>query len=152
MSAVENIKGKFGDRVRVFERSDRRVYVDAERKDVVEIGLYLYKDLGCRFVTASCVDTRRGFEILYHFSLDETGQVISVRTIVPHDDPTIESLGKDLVAVEWIEREIWEFFGVEFQGHPDPRRLLTSEDRPPDFHPFRRDMPRTRSEDEWRGK
>jgi NADH-quinone oxidoreductase subunit C len=149
---VETLKEKFKDRVKVTVRSERRIYVGIDPKDIVEIGLYLHEDLGCRFATASCVDTRRGFEILYHFSKDQTGQFISLRVIVPRENPTIESLGKDLPAAEWIEREIAEFFGVTFEGHPDPRRLLSSEDRPLDFKPFRRDMPRTRSEEEWRGK
>ena len=78
-------------------------------------------------------------ELLYHFSIDRDGTVVSVRTTLAKPFPKIDSLTPHYPAADFIEREIFDFLGVEFVGHPDPRKLLSSPDRPPDFHPMRRD-------------
>ena len=65
--------------------------------------------------------------------------VVSVRTTLNKPFPRIEALTPHYYAADFIEREIFDFLGVEFVGHPDLRKILSSHDRPADFHPMRRD-------------
>jgi len=124
--------------VSIKKHSPRRIYIEIDKERTHELARFLYEEKGCRFVTATGTDTRRGYEILYHFSMDKTGIIYSVRTVVPKDKPKISSLANLLPAASWIEREIWELLGVEFEGHPNLVPLLTAEDWPRDRHPLRR--------------
>ncbi len=133
----------------IFKRNEKRIYVKIPAVRLVESAEKVLKE-GGRFATASCVDTRRGYEIIYHFPFDEEGVVLNLKVLISRRNPRVASLANLRKAFEWIEREIYEFFGVIFEGHPDLRPLLSSEDRPAKFYPFRRDRERMRSEEIWK--
>lgn len=64
---------------------------------------------------------------------------ISVKARVATDDPRIDSVTELFPTAEFHEREVYDMFGVEFEGHPDLRRILMPEDY--EGHPQRRDFP-----------
>ena len=76
-----------------------------------------------------------------HYELLDMREVdrISVRTRVPLDDPHVPSVTPEWPTANHQEREIWDMFGVVFDGHPDHRRILMPEDY--EGHPQRRDFP-----------
>jgi NADH-quinone oxidoreductase subunit C len=55
------------------------------------------------------------------------------------DDPHVATVCRIWPAANWLEREVWDLFGIAFDGHPDPRRLLMPEDW--DGFPLRKDYP-----------
>src|ERR1035437_3496948 len=63
-----------------------------------------------------------------------------LRARIPEEDPRFPSLAPDLPAVNWQEREIQDWFGIEAEGHPNPRRVALH-DNWPDVHPLRKDFP-----------
>jgi len=135
---IDGIVARFPD-ISVKIHSPRRVYIRIDRDHAFELAQFLYREKGCRLSIATGIDTREGFEILYHFSHDPTGIYYSVKTVVPKDDPKIRSLAVFLPAANWIEREMRELLGIEFIGHPNPAPLLTPEDWPQEKYPLRRD-------------
>ncbi len=64
---------------------------------------------------------------------------VAVKLRVHLDAPFVESVTPDWPTANHQEREVYDMFGVEFQGHPDPRRILMPEDY--EGHPQRRDFP-----------
>ena len=76
-----------------------------------------------------------------HYELLDMSAVdrITVRTRVPVDAPTVPSVTPDWPTADHQEREIYDMFGVIFDGHPDLRRILMPEDY--EGHPQRRDFP-----------
>jgi NADH-quinone oxidoreductase subunit C len=64
---------------------------------------------------------------------------ITVKLRVPLDAPTVESVSEDWPTANHQEREVYDMFGVVFDGHPDLRRILMPEDY--EGHPQRRDFP-----------
>ena len=141
ISAVSAVRAQFpGAITDEFVKNDRRVYVTVPPGDVPRVCRYLFEHLGARFAIATCADTRGGMEILYHFMVPREHRMITVRTLVKKSSPEIESIATFLPAAEWIEREIYDLFGVRFTGHPDPRRILMADDWPEGVYPLRRDF------------
>ena len=129
-------------------RNARRVYVEVAPAGLPETAKYLCGERKCRFNIASGMQTPTGFEVLYHFSFNEgdekgegarKGVVLSVRVRVNEKEkPVLPSVGKDIKAFSFIERELYDLLGIRFEGHPQPEPLLRAEDWPEDFFPLRR--------------
>lgn len=138
--AIKQIKEKFSKKIISFEEhSPRRVYLEVKAEDIKEVVSYIFSDLEARFVIMTGVDTPKGVEILYHLSFDQSGTMVSLRTILPDKNKLeIESITPILRGAEWIEREIWEMLGVNFLGHPNLKRLLLADDWPEGNYPLRR--------------
>ena len=139
---LNNIMDKLGNRIlKIYRKSERRAYIDIYPKDVVDIVRYVFKDLGCRFNIASAVDDFGALEILYHFAHDKGGFVISVRAAIEEkNDPHIDTITTVTRSAWWIEREIHELFGVEFNGNNDLRPLLLPDDWPKGVYPLRKNF------------
>jgi NADH:ubiquinone oxidoreductase subunit C len=121
------------------EHGGRRCYGVVSPRDIVGAARMLLERYGLRLATVSAVDKRDLIELLYHFSADGTGEILSLCVSIEKTGPTLDSLAPYTKAAEWIEREIHEMFGVCFKGHPDLRRLLLADDWPEGRYPLRRD-------------
>jgi Ni,Fe-hydrogenase III component G len=141
MEKVEKIKQRFKDKIEnVYIHNERRIYINLKEKNTIkEVAEYVFYDLKMRFNIASGVDARNHLEILYHFSDDSRGQIISFRTKIEKENPEIVSIAPLFKAAQWIEREIWELLGINFVGHPNLKRLLLAEDWPEGKYPLRHD-------------
>ncbi|MFB0527801.1 MAG: NADH-quinone oxidoreductase subunit C [bacterium] len=137
---LARIKDRFSKRLlKVFEKSPRRIYLDFDSKDIPQVVSFMFRELGGRLSTATGVDTQKNIEILYHFSFDSSGTIISLRTLIDKNNPEIESVTPVIRGAEWIEREIHELLGVNFRNHPNLKRLLLPEDWPERKYPLRRE-------------
>lgn len=137
---LAKIKEKFSWQIlNIFEKSLRRVYIDLKPENIKEIVEFIFRRLRARFVIVSAVDTRNAIEILYHFSFDSVGKIVTLRTKIDKENPEIESITPIIKGAEWIEREIYELLGVRFKNHPNLKRLLLAEDWPEGKYPLRRE-------------
>jgi Ni,Fe-hydrogenase III component G len=84
------------------------------------------------------MDSKDGYEIIYHYSDDNTGWVMNLNVLLSHDDPEIESMTPIVYGIEWIEREIMDLLGIKFLNHPKPERFLLAETWPEGDYPLRR--------------
>ncbi len=153
MSIREEIKEKLPQAIIDWkEHSAKRIYATLKQKDLKTAVTLLFKELGLRFITASGQENPDGFEIIYHFSADACGEVISLRVnLEDKKNPAIDSITPIIIGAEWIEREIWELLGINFAGHPNLKRLLLAEEWPQGEFPLRHDHEQEHShEDEKR--
>lgn len=90
------------------------------------------------------------FEVVYHLLRLEgpdavhPGSVlpparVRIKALVPGEFPSLPTVTHLFAAADWLEREVWDLFGIVFEGHPDLRRLLLLDDW--EGHPLRKDYP-----------
>jgi NADH-quinone oxidoreductase subunit C len=153
---VKKLKAQFGASVGEALEFISQVSVRVDREAIVAVCQFLKEDGESSFDYLSdltCVHYpergARPFEVVYNlFSIDLNQRV---RLKVETDDSVgVASVTGVWPAANWLEREVYDLFGVPFSGHPDLRRLLL----PPDWdgHPMRKDYPLEFVENAWTAK
>ena len=151
---ADKITEKFGSKTKIAFVKPDRVRIDVGRDDIKEVAEFLRDVLNFDHAeSVSGVDypQDKEIEVVYHLgsytdpSLSRQILVLTTRAQreenpIPGNDSTkLPSLREIFYSVEFHEREIFEMFGVYFQGHPDNRRLLLPEDWA-DLPPLRKDF------------
>ncbi len=148
---VKKLKAKFGEAIGEASEFIGQLSVNVNGPQIVAVCDYLKSDREISFNYLSdltCVhypDRREApFEMVYNlFSIDSNERVrLKVRT-----SGTVESVTGVWPSANWLEREVFDLFGVTFTNHPDLRRLLL----PPDWegYPLRKDYPLEFIENAW---
>jgi NADH-quinone oxidoreductase subunit C len=149
------LRARFGDDVLdVVEQHGHAVAtVSIERyRDVCR---FLRDDPGfacdyCDFTGGVDFGPERGFEVVTHLFSTLHHHNVRVKVLLPHEDPVCPTVSDLFPTSDWHERETLEMFGIRFEGHPKPVKLLLSE--PFEGHPLRKDFPlMTREAKPWPG-
>ena len=114
------------------------------RNSLIDVCRYCKDDLGYDFLSdltaVDWLDRSPRFDVVYH--LLSLTHFIRFRLKVQVDEGTaVPTVTGVWGAANWAEREVWDLFGVEFEGHPDLRRILMPEGWI--GHPLRKDFPQT---------
>jgi len=91
---------------------------------------------------ATCVDRfphEPRFELNYHLVSIPRRDKVRLKVRISGADPVVDSLVPVWPGANWLEREIFDLFGIRFSGHPDLRRILLPDDW--EGHPLRKDYP-----------
>ena len=95
----------------------------------------------------SCVDYHQRvprFEVVYILYSMDKKHMLLVRTPVEEDDCTVPTIGHLFACARWIEREVYDMYGIEFEGHSDMRRVLLYEEF--EGYPLRKDYPKQKGQ------
>jgi len=79
------------------------------------------------------------YELVYILVAPEHRHRLRLKVRLQGDQAHVGTVSDVWAAANWLEREVWDLFGIAFDGHPDPRRLLMPEDWV--GHPLRKDYP-----------
>jgi Ni,Fe-hydrogenase III large subunit/Ni,Fe-hydrogenase III component G len=104
-------------------------------RDALKILFEIDKNAGISAITG--LDLGETIGLMYHFR--SKGALVTVRTEVPKQDPRIRTIADMLPGAVFHEREVADLFGVVFEGHPNPARLVLPEDWPDNLYPLRKD-------------
>jgi NADH-quinone oxidoreductase subunit C len=79
------------------------------------------------------------FHVVYQFNSFSRKMRLEVRVPLDGNEPVLNSVTGVYPNTNWLERELWDLFGIRFEGHPDLRRILMPHDW--EGHPLRKDYP-----------
>lgn len=116
----------------------KRLVVQIRKEALLEIGNYFLDELKYRFIIASGMNTDHGYDIIYHFSDDNTGYILNLMVSIDEKKPEIESLANMISAANWIEREMHELLGIKFIHHPNLTSLISEGNWEETEHPYAR--------------
>ncbi len=141
---VKKLQGKFPASVLEVKTFRDEVNVTVQKKDIFEICKFLYSDpdLQYRMLTDLCgVDffpESPRFEVVYLLYSMKEQQRLRLKIKVGDSESvlSVESIWK---AADWLEREVYDLFGISFDNHPDLRRILLWDGY--EGHPLRKDFP-----------
>ena len=157
MSAVERLQEKFPGEIVEVGESAGQTFVVVKREKILDILRFLHQSGDLLFdhlADLTAVDWLKKktprFEVVYNLYSIRHREYLRVKAQVPEEDPRIASVTPIWKVANWFEREVYDMFGIVFEGHPDLRRLLMPEDW--EGFPLRKDYPLFLSpEEEWRG-
>jgi NADH-quinone oxidoreductase subunit C len=123
---------------------DRTLIV--ESKQVVEVAKILRDQFGYKMLLdLTAVDylpRRPRFEVVYHYLNLQTNTRIRIKTQLEESHTHLPTLSGMYPIADWYEREVWDLFGIKFDGHPNLKRIMLYEGF--EGHPLRKDYPKTK--------
>jgi NADH-quinone oxidoreductase subunit C len=150
LAILLRLRESFGDRILETHdfRGDHTAVVD--RSAILDVLRFCRDDPALRFeilMDLTAVDDLKypgrehgpRFEVVYHLYSLTHNHRLRLKVRVEEEDARVPSATPLWPAANWFEREVWDMFGIRFDGHPDLRRLLMYEEF--QGHPLRKDYP-----------
>ena len=142
----KKINSKLTTKIKKSEIKHDQLYLSIDSEDIIEVALFLKSNENTKFrqlIDITAVDypenTQR-FKVVYLFLSHEFNQRIILSYLISENE-VIPSLTPIYPSANWMEREVFDMYGVKFKDHPDLRRILT--DYGFEGHPLRKDFPLT---------
>ena len=142
----QRLQDKFGDALSGFEEPYGMLTFSAPREQNLEVMQFLYDDAELKFdfLTDLCAvhyPERVGEElaVVYHMHNLVENVRIRFKVFLPIEQPDVFTATKIFEAANWMERETYDFYGVNFVGHPNLKRILNVEEM--DYFPLRKEYP-----------
>ena len=142
----KKINSELTTKIKKSEIRHEQLYINIESEDLVDVTLFLKSNDNTKFrqlMDITVVDypeNSQRFKVVYLFLSHEFNQRIILSYLI-NENELIPSLTSIYPAANWMEREVFDMYGVKFKDHPDLRRILT--DYGFEGHPLRKDFPLT---------
>jgi len=140
------INSELSSKVKSSSIDNDELLIEVDEKDVADVVQFLKSNENCKFKQLIDIagvdypDNEKRFELVYLFLSHENN--LRIKLLIKFEtDQSINSLTKIFPSANWMEREVFDMYGVKFKNHPDLRRILT--DYGFKGHPLRKDFPLT---------
>jgi NADH-quinone oxidoreductase subunit C len=143
---IAQFKEKFGDQILEISEPYSLLTIEIKKESILEITGWLLHDEKMRFtfltdLTGTHYPERKGEEIgvVYHFHNLEKNIRIRLKVYTGIDNPRVLSITSLFNSANWMERETYDFYGIQFEGHPNLKRILNMDEM--DYFPMRKEYP-----------
>ncbi len=140
----KKINSELTTKINKTEIKYNQIYIEIDKDDLIDVVLFLKTNKDTQFrqlIDITVVDypeKSQRFKVVYLFLSHEFNQRIILSYSI-NENEVIPSLTSIFPASNWMEREVFDMYGVSFKDHPDLRRILT--DYGFEGHPLRKDFP-----------
>jgi NADH-quinone oxidoreductase subunit C len=139
MDFEEKIKSEFSDKILSYEHDKFfRHYITVDNANLIDIANFVKHDLGFTLVNMCLgTDLKDKMEVIWYIGKPNIPDLIALKVHVDRENPTVSSLTNIWSGLDWHERETYDLVGINFDQHPDLRRLLMPDNW--EGHPLRED-------------
>ena len=145
-SLEKKVNSELTTKINKTEIKYNQLYIEIDKEDLIDVALFIKtnRDIKQRqLIDITVVDypeKNKRFEMIYLFLSHEFNQRLILKYSIGENE-IISSLTSIFPSANWMEREVFDMYGVSFKDHPDLRRILT--DYGFEGHPLRKDFPLT---------
>jgi len=142
----KKINSELTTKIKKTEIRHDQLYINIESEDLLNVTLFIKNNENTKFrqlIDITVVDypeNSQRFKVVYLFLSHEFNQRIILSYLI-NENEVIPSLTSIFPSANWMEREVFDMYGVKFKDHPDLRRILT--DYGFEGYPLRKDFPLT---------
>lgn len=142
---IEKLQSRFGDQVRNILEPKGLLSIETDRESIIDLLRFIKEDDLLQFIYLTDItavhypDLEQEFMVVYHVHSLVHHVRIRIKVPLSKSDLTIPTATVVWNGANWMERETYDFFGIDFQGHPDLRRILNMDEL--DVFPMRKEYP-----------
>lgn len=140
---IDDLAAQFSGKVIDVYQSSGDTFVRVEPDAIVDLCTYLKEEQHFIYLTdvfgADRFTPEDRFEVIYNLISLRDRIRLFIKVWLPEENPEVNSVTGVWKTANWLEREVYDMFGIRFKGHPDMRRIFMPEDY--EYYPLRKEFP-----------
>lgn len=142
-NVIDGLTEEFSDKILDVYKSSDDIFVRIEPDAIIDIARALKEEYHFVYLAdilgADRFTSEERFEVIYNLASFRDRERLFLKVWLEEEDPKVESVTPVWKAANWLERQTYDMFGINFLNHPDMRRIYMPEDY--DYHPLRKEFP-----------